>query len=145
MSGVTGLEVGTPPRHFDTLQPGQIAALNRAVRAVAIPVISIHLSRLGPDIGVCLDTGHTALGGFWHRFVEISGTRLMHVHAHDNHGYGDDHLPPGDGLINWGEVRRSLDAAGYGGWIMLELHCPHTDPGAFFKRAVTQALDRLSG
>lgn len=241
MSGATGLEVGTPPRHFDAMQPEQIASLNRALRAASIPVISMHapfgglldladpnphhrataidgivaaasavqqlggsivvvhpsdlerhrhdagariadsaasitvlagrcrdlgvrvavesplphlvgghpdefaalLAKVPPDVGVCLDTGHTALGGFWQQFVEVSASRLLHVHAHDNHGYVDDHLPPGDGVIDWGAVGSSLRAVGYTGWIMLELHCPTANAAAFFKRAVTQTIERL--
>jgi len=240
-SGASGLEVGTPPGHFDAMQPEHIGALDRALRSIGMPVISMHapfgglldlaapnphhrataidsilavatalkqlggsiivvhpsdlerhrhdvggrvadsaasisllaercrdlqvrvavesplphligghpdefaaiLSRLSPDVGVCLDTGHTALCGYWQRFVEVSRTRLIHVHAHDNHGYVDDHLPPGDGVINWGDIRRSLESAEYGGWIMIELHCPTATPGAYFKRAVAQTLERL--
>jgi sugar phosphate isomerase/epimerase len=240
-SGAAGLEVGTPPGHFDVVQPEQIAAVARVLRTVPLPVISMHapfggmldladpnphhratavdaivassaglqqlggsiivvhpsdlerhrhdvrarvadavdsiaalhlrcaplnvrvavesplphliggdpsefaaiLSDLDPAVGVCLDTGHTWLGGHWHRFVEVAGPRLIHIHIHDNHGYGDDHLPPGDGVVDWSVIRRSLDEAGYDGWAMLELRCPGAEAGTFFRRAVTQAHERL--
>jgi sugar phosphate isomerase/epimerase len=241
-SRTPGVEVGTPPRHFDPLQDWQVTALGERLRASALEAVSIHapfgglfdladpnprhrhaaigaaltaasaIKRLGgrlvivhpsdlerhgrdagtrladsaaslrllaancaaeavtvavesplphliggqPDefawllgqlddsVGVCLDTGHTALGGHWRRFVEVAGERLVHVHAHDNRGQWDDHLPPGDGLIDWTDVTRSLKDARYDGWLMLELACPNGDNAAYLKRAVDQARRLLS-
>lgn len=240
--GAAGLEIGTPPGHFDAVQPAQIAAVDRALRTIPLPVISMHapfgglldladphphhrataidgivavaaalqqlggsiivvhpsdlerhqhdvrarvadaaasiaalhvrcaplhvrvavesplphliggdpaefaaiLAQLDPAVGVCLDTGHTWLGGHWRRFVEVAGARLIHLHIHDNHGYADDHLPPGEGVIDWATVRQSLDDAGYDGWAMLELRCPVGEAGSYFRRAFTQAHERLS-
>jgi sugar phosphate isomerase/epimerase len=102
------------------------------------------LTQLDDATKVCLDTGHTALGRHWHRFLEVSGSRLIHVHATDNHGHRDDHLPPGDGTIDWAEIARSLRAADFSGWIMLELRCPTGDPVGYFRRAFEQAT-RLLG
>jgi sugar phosphate isomerase/epimerase len=101
------------------------------------------LDSLDPSVRVCLDTGHTALGGHWRRFVDVAGARLAHVHAHDNRGHWDDHLPPGDGTIDWGEVRGTLEAAGFNGWIMLELACPGSDPDTYFLRAVERTAELL--
>ena len=182
--GVTGVELGTPPRHFDPWQDGQVLAVKERLGSSTLRAISIHapfgglldlsdpnehhrhaaigaimaaaraLKRLGgriivvhptdvvrhgadvdgrlhacaaslhslseicrqedmtlaiesplphligghPDefawllrhvdgtAGVCLDTGHTALGHHWRRFVDIAGSRLVHVHASDNNG-----------------------------------------------------------
>ncbi|HKW01760.1 MAG TPA: sugar phosphate isomerase/epimerase family protein [Vicinamibacterales bacterium] len=86
------------------------------------------LDRLPDSVGVCLDTGHTFLGGHWRRFVDVAGARLMHVHANDNRGTWDDHLPPGDGLIDWGEIAHSLRTRNFSGWVMLELACPGAQP-----------------
>lgn len=241
-SGAAGLEIGTPPGHFDAVHAGQIAAVDRALRAAPMAVISMHapfgglldladpnphhrataidgivtsaaglqqlggsiivvhpsdlerhrhdvrarvadaaasiaalhvrcapmnvrvavesplphliggdpgdfaeiLARLDPAIGVCLDTGHTWLGAHWRRFVEVAGSRLIHLHIHDNHGYADDHLAPGDGVIDWHVIRQSLSDAGYEGWAMLEVRCPGAAAGTYFRRAVMQAQERLS-
>jgi len=97
------------------------------------------LGRLDASVGVCLDTGHTALGRHWPRFVDVAGRRLVHVHANDNRGRWDDHLPPGDGDIDWPAVAHSLRACGYDGWIMLELGCPPDDVGAYLARARARA------
>jgi sugar phosphate isomerase/epimerase len=82
------------------------------------------LKGLPASVGVCVDTGHTYLGRHWRRFVEVAGARLTHVHANDNRGVRDDHLPPGEGLIDWRDVAQSLREARFTGWIMLELACP---------------------
>jgi len=102
------------------------------------------LNQLGPDARVCLDTGHTHLGGHWRRFVEIAGSRLTHVHAHDNHGQFDDHLPPGDGQIDWREIASTLEQANYRGWIMLELQCPAEPLAGYVSRAWDQAHGLLN-
>jgi sugar phosphate isomerase/epimerase len=97
------------------------------------------LAHVGADARVCLDTGHLHLGGHWCRFVEIAGDRIVHIHAHDNRGQFDDHLPPGDGQIAWHEIRRSLAQIHYGGWIMLELKCPDEPLAGYYARAFAQA------
>jgi sugar phosphate isomerase/epimerase len=97
------------------------------------------LGRLDRTAGVCLDTGHTALGRSWRRFMAVAGDRLVHVHASDNRGQFDDHLPPGDGTIDWAEIVRTLDAVDFQGWIMLELQRPRDNAAAYFHRAFQQA------
>jgi sugar phosphate isomerase/epimerase len=97
------------------------------------------LDHVGPAARVCLDTGHTFLGGFTQHFIELAHDRLVHVHAHDNHGHYDDHLVPGDGAIDWSTVRASLSGVRYAGWIVLELKCPGAPPAEYFRRARTQS------
>lgn len=97
------------------------------------------LTQVGPSARVCLDTGHTALGRSWRRFLEVADGRLAHVHASDNRGGSDDHLPPGDGTIDWADITRTLTAVDYAGWIMLELHRPPADAIGFVKRAYERA------
>ena len=236
-AGVSGVEIGTPPQHFDPAQPDQVRAVRQMLDKLSLAAVSIHapfgaahdladpdanrrrsgidqvlttasaikqlggslvvvhpsdLERQGQDVGarladslsslttiaercrqealvlvvesplphlvgghpdefrwlldrldgavrVCLDTGHTFLGGHWHRFLAVADGKLTHVHANDNHGQRDDHLPPGDGRIDWMEIGRTLAAADFTGWAMLELHCTGGDPGGYFHRALTQA------
>ena len=239
--GVAGLEIGTPPRHFDVRQPAQIDAVTERLRRHHLRAVSIHapfgaaldladpqeahrrgaigaisaaalaIKRLGghivvvhpsdlprhahdvparladsarglaevsrscrqenltlaiesplphligghpdefqwllnrvADAGVCLDTGHIALGRQWDRFLAVSTGRLVHVHVSDNHGHRDDHLPPGDGTLDWHAIGQSLRDVDYRGWLMLELGCPHGHLPQYFRRAVMQA-GRLLG
>jgi sugar phosphate isomerase/epimerase len=49
------------------------------------------------------------------------GQHLRMVHAHDNHGNGDEHLAPGTGDIDWNRVLSELDRTGFRGGFILEL------------------------
>ena len=98
---------------------------------------------LPAGVGVCLDTGHTTLGHHWRRFVEVAGRRLSHVHANDHRGRFDDHLPPGDGILDWHAIGRDLRQVGFDGWIMLELRCPAGPLSEHFARALAQLRARL--
>jgi sugar phosphate isomerase/epimerase len=102
------------------------------------------LEGLPLTVAVCLDTGHTTLGHQWQRFVDVSGSRLSHIHANDHRGQFDDHLPPGDGILDWGVIGRNLRDVGFEGWIMLELHCPPGSLADQFARALAQLRERLS-
>lgn len=99
------------------------------------------LDRLDDSVRVCLDTGHTFLGRSWHQFLNAADGRLVHVHANDNHGDRDDHLAPGEGLVGWAEIGRTLRAVEFTGWMMLELRCPPGDPGAFFRHALERTAE----
>ena len=242
-AGASGVELGTPPRHFDLWKAGEVAAVSDRLCRLPLQAISIHapfgesqdlahhdprhrqdgidatiaaartLKRLGgrivvvhpsdlvrhgadiaarldasagslrtvaaacrqeglqlaiesplphligghPDefawllahvadgAGVCLDTGHVALGRSWRRFAELCDGRLVHVHASDNFGQYDDHLPPGEGTIDWSEIAGTLRSVGFGGWVMLELRCPSGDAAAYFRAALTRASAALAG
>jgi sugar phosphate isomerase/epimerase len=72
-------------------------------------------------VGVCLDTSHTSLGGFLFEAIERLGPRLIHVQASDNRGHTDDHLVPGEGIIDWGRVYSALVDVAYQGVFMLEV------------------------
>jgi sugar phosphate isomerase/epimerase len=73
--------------------------------------------------GVCADTSHLSLGGHLQAFVARFAARLVHVQASDNGGTTDDHLPPGEGCLDWPEVVRALRAARYRGAFLLEVSC----------------------
>jgi sugar phosphate isomerase/epimerase len=57
-------------------------------------------------LGHCFDIGH------WHLFAEASlaewfgalGPRLVHLHLHDNFGKHDEHLPVGEGGIDFASL-----------------------------------------
>ena len=72
-------------------------------------------------VGVCVDTSHCSLGGFLFDVVARFGQRLVHVQASDNRGVSDDHLPPGQGIIDWPRLRGVLKAVGYEGAFLLEI------------------------
>jgi sugar phosphate isomerase/epimerase len=71
--------------------------------------------------GFCLDTGHAFLARELIQRVELFGPRLVLLHLNDNHGAYDDHLPPGEGAIDWPAVIAGLRQAAYAGVLMLEV------------------------
>ena len=66
----------------------------------------------GIDLGVTFDVGHlnTTTRDF-RGFLRTFGDRIVHLHLHDNHGDRDEHLPPGDGTVPWGELLPLLPEA----------------------------------
>jgi sugar phosphate isomerase/epimerase len=73
------------------------------------------------EVGVCLDTGHASLGGDIHNLVHKLSGHLRMIHAHDNDGTGDHHLPPGDGKIDWNKFLRDLIDVRFRGAFILEM------------------------
>lgn len=58
---------------------------------------------VGFPFGFCFDVGHWFIFarsdlGNW---IEAFSGRLLEVHLHDNHGQKDEHLPPGEGRIDF--------------------------------------------
>lgn len=68
------------------------------------------LKETGWWAGFCFDPAHHLLYSEapvaeWFRQL---GRSLLEVHLHDNHGKSDEHLPPGEGKVNFEEVFRHL-------------------------------------
>lgn len=83
-----------------------------------------------PELKFLLDIGHANMrsrdGKAIFSFIENFRERIAHVHAHDNLGEADDHLPIGAGSIPWAQVIAALRKS-YDGTITLEIHSPDTD------------------
>lgn len=65
-------------------------------------------------VGLCYDCGHAELvdpGRF--TILESFGERLIATHLHDNHAVRDDHLLPGDGVIDWERLIALIAATPY--------------------------------
>lgn len=62
-----------------------------------------------PGAVALLDVGHAHLNG-WPLAETIAalGPRLYALHVHDNHGRADEHLPVGEGTIDWQPVWQAL-------------------------------------
>jgi len=81
----------------------------------------ILTSLKGNRVGACLDTGHAHLAGDLYSLVSKMGPYLRLLHVHDNKGHTDDHLPPGDGRIDWTALMKELNALHFHGALILEL------------------------
>lgn len=63
----------------------------------------------GLPLQMTLDVGHANTTGQLKAFLKEMGTRIAHIHLHDNMGERDDHLVVGKGTIDWPSLRRCLD------------------------------------
>jgi sugar phosphate isomerase/epimerase len=73
------------------------------------------------EVGACLDTGHAFLAGDVRNLVHKLSGHLRMIHAHDNGGADDNHLPPGDGKIDWQQFLRDLIEVRFRGAFILEM------------------------
>ena len=77
-----------------------------------------------PEIRLALDIGHANLGGGKNKsseFIHQYGYRIGHVHANDNFGKEDSHLPIGVGVIDFERILRELNEAQYDETLTLEV------------------------
>lgn len=77
-----------------------------------------------PEIRLALDIGHANLGSDRNKafeFVQRYGYRIGHIHANDNFGKEDNHLPIGAGLIDFEKIIKSLKETLYDDTITLEV------------------------
>jgi sugar phosphate isomerase/epimerase len=81
-----------------------------------------------PELGLHLDIGHANLlvpQSTVEELLAAYGSRLRHVHLHDNKGGAADlHLPLGTGSVDLRGAVRLLQASGYDGTITLEVFTP---------------------
>jgi sugar phosphate isomerase/epimerase len=73
-----------------------------------------------PQIRLALDTGHARITSSPSSAALVAGSLLKTTHVHDNDGFHDTHLPPGEGVIEWPVLARALEAIDYRGPIILE-------------------------
>jgi sugar phosphate isomerase/epimerase len=84
-----------------------------------------------PQLRMTLDTGHAHIGDkvgakiidFIQRFPD----RIYHIHANDNLGKDDQHLPIGAGNIEFPKIVRALKEIGYDETITLEVFSKDRD------------------
>ena len=98
-----------------------------------------------PYFGWCFDTGHA------HCF-NISTSVLLNavvcpdsLHIHDNNGYDDAHLIPGDGSIDWKSFLDTLRSIDYQGEFVLEAHHQSLESKDEERESVLQTLYSRSG
>jgi sugar phosphate isomerase/epimerase len=86
------------------------------------------------NVGVCLDTGHARLAGELDTATHKLSRHLRMIHASDNCGHYDDHLPPGRGDIDWPHFLGLLRDGGFHGSIMMEIS-GHGEPAQILDEA----------
>ena len=62
-------------------------------------------------------------------------SQVVTTHLHDNHGFDDEHLPPGEGIIDWQSVADRLSRAPRLMTLQCEVaNCHYADIGATFPK-----------
>jgi inosose dehydratase len=121
--------------------------------------ISSIFDKAGPAVGLLLDTGHAAAGGYdYTHLIDRFGDRIVHIHLKDmraevmvkvraddlsfNAGVrGGMFTVPGDGGIDFAPVANFVIASGYRGWLVVEAE---QDPAKAAPRpAVTRAFNQI--
>ncbi len=124
-----GLMVENTPGDFNSAD--QLAEL-----ILAEPALGLHL-----DIGHCnlLVPSNTAV-----EIITRLGTRIKHVHLHDNKGgYADLHLPLGTGNLDYRTPLKALQTALYEGTITLEVFSEDHHYLAYSRDVLRAAWDSL--
>jgi sugar phosphate isomerase/epimerase len=95
-----------------------------------------------PWFGHCFDIGHWQLFGNipQAQWLAAIAPRLLHLHQHDNRGAGDDHLPVGEGAIDFAPLLELLAQRPGPPSITLEAH----DPDAL-QRSLTNLRNLAQG
>ena len=93
------------------------------------------------NIGTCLDTGHANLAGDLPLAMHKLSCHLRMLHINDNRGGGDEHLPPGEGKVNWHQLITELEQNGFRGGLILELSGRH---GNDFDKVMHEAREARS-
>jgi sugar phosphate isomerase/epimerase len=91
---------------------------------------------------LALDLGHARLAGWdFQGLIRGLAPRIAQVHVHDTSGAADDHLAPGDGVVDWAGIRQALADSGCAASLILE-HGPVESAEEL--RATKAWLDRWS-
>ncbi len=90
-------------------------------------------SRLDSDyFQLCLDTGHANVGDGVLNYITEFSSRIRVIHYHDNKGDDDNHLPVGEGTVDWIKIAEALAKIEFTGPFISE--CREIDPHEAAKR-----------
>ena len=82
------------------------------------------------NVGFTLDVGHAVVSGYQpSEFINLLFDEIFHVHLHDNSGSVDEHLPLGQGTIDYVHVIQSLKQLDYQGVVTFEFSLE--DPNSY--------------
>jgi sugar phosphate isomerase/epimerase len=101
-----------------------------------------------PDLGLHLDIGHANLMVPYNTTEDVLakyGSRLRHVHLHDNKGgTADLHLPLGAGTVDVPRAVRALQRCGFDGTITLEVFTPDRRHLTYSRDVLRRVWDEYS-
>ncbi len=110
----------------------------------------LHSVEVHENVGITLDIGHLYLSAqdrsgneekWISHVIEMLKEKLVNIHIHDNRGNSDDHMPPGQGDIDFKPIIRTLKE-NYEGPLILELW-DLSDPLSTVRKSI-QYLEELN-
>jgi sugar phosphate isomerase/epimerase len=123
---------------------GVLFAIENVMPGPATDVVSQALNKLNPKyFGFCYDSSHDQIGGpkpF--DLLESLKERLIAVHLSDRIREFVDHVPPGEGFIDWDSLTAALRATPFKGPLLFEIATENSvekDPKRFLKIAYKRA------
>ncbi|MBW1766302.1 MAG: sugar phosphate isomerase/epimerase [Deltaproteobacteria bacterium] len=100
-----------------------------------------------PTLKMTLDTGHGHIDGKGGKktlnFIERFADRICHIHASDNFGKEDNHLPIGTGTIDFPKIIRALKGIGYNDTVTFEVFSQDRDYLRISKEKFAAMFDAL--
>ena len=97
----------------ETMIPGRLASM--------VDNLIVAVDAAGSEwIKICLDTNHSNLSEDVGQAITRAADRLGELHINDNHGEGEEHLLPYEGIIDWADFSRAVNLVGYDGDMILE-------------------------
>jgi len=107
---------------------GVVLALENVLPGPATDLVRLALPRLDPRwFGFCYDSAHDQIGGPrpFDLLAEL-GERVRAVHLSDRVRDFVDHVPPGDGFIEWPALCAALSASSFAGPLLFEVMMTHS-------------------
>jgi len=144
-------------RLLDSVPQGVVVAIENSTTGsgTAQAIMEIAESFPSDKVGICIDVGHANVAESAPSALASASPRLRNVHCSDNYGVEDEHLPPGEGTLNWRKVIRTLGGVSYDGPLTLEIRDPlkgtiddtarFTDPVAKSVKFLEELLEAESG
>lgn len=105
--------------------------------------LNYYFSRFPSDyIGLCWDTGHSNLIQDGIDKIKPFIQRLLILHMNGNYGKKDEHLPIGEGTVDWTRVVRIIAASPYDGVLTQEVNIKEeSTPKEFLRDVYKRGID----
>jgi sugar phosphate isomerase/epimerase len=94
------------------------------------------------DLNMTIDINHSNIHEDIIEVCNNCNGIIANVHISDNHGEWEDHLPPGEGIIDFPAVHAALRANGYTGPFNLEFHLSET-PTVKQLKEIRQRVEKM--
>lgn len=103
---------------------------------VTVDDFQLFDNEMTPRLDYVLDIGHANLTGEIYDFMDAFGSKIKHVHVSDNEGEQDQHLPIGEGVIDWASVIKALKGIKYDGWLVVESYEKMGESLSYLKKLI---------